>query len=89
MNKTVIELYIQPNSKKSKVAGYFDKLIKIQISSPPVDNAANKELIKFLSKKLNLNKSKIKIIKGEKSRIKTVEIQSDKNKDEIENLLLN
>lgn len=51
--------------------------IKIKIKSPPVDGEANKELIKFLSKEWNIPKSHIKIIKGEKSKHKIIEVESD------------
>lgn len=51
--------------------------IKIKIKSPPVDGEANKELIKFLSKEWDMPKSKIKILKGEKSKHKIIEIETE------------
>lgn len=51
--------------------------IKIKIKSPPVDGEANKELIKFLSKEWDIPKSHIKIIKGEKSKHKLIELEVD------------
>ena len=50
--------------------------IKIKIKSPPVDGEANEELIRFLSKEWDIPKSKIKIIKGEKSKHKIIEIDN-------------
>ncbi|KAA0258968.1 YggU family protein [Deferribacter autotrophicus] len=78
-----ITLYIQPGAKKSEYTDLFNGMPKLKIASPPVDGAANKELIKFLSKKLGISKSKVKIISGEKSRIKTLEIDSDITEDEF------
>jgi len=54
----------------------IDKLpeLKVYLTAVPIDGKANKELIKLLSKELNINKSKISIIKGEKNKEKVLEI---------------
>ncbi|MGA1861684.1 DUF167 domain-containing protein [Deferribacter thermophilus] len=72
-----VTFYIQPGAKKTEVAGEFNGMRKIKVASPPVDGSANKELINFLAKKLNISKSSIKIIGGEKSRVKTLEFLED------------
>jgi len=82
-----IELYIQPGAKKSEYSGIFDGKNKIRISSPPVEGAANKELIKFLSKKLKISKSSFKIVSGEHSRNKTVEIETELSEEEFVELI--
>jgi uncharacterized protein YggU (UPF0235/DUF167 family) len=51
--------------------------IRIWMTAKPVDGAANDAAIKRLAEYFNVPKSKIKIICGEKSRIKTVEIDLD------------
>ena len=48
--------------------------LKIYLTAVPVDGKANKELIKLLSEKLGVSKSKISIIKGEKSKEKVIEV---------------
>lgn len=68
-----ITLYIQPGAKKSEVAGEHDGMVKLRISAPPVEGAANEAVIKFTAQLLGLSKSSVKLIKGEKSRIKTIE----------------
>ena len=72
----IIELHIIPNAKKNEILGEYNNKLKIKISSPPVEGNANKEIIKFLSKILKINKSKIKIISGEKNRDKKIAIES-------------
>ncbi len=54
-----------------------DKLpeLRIYLTAVPVDGKANKELIKLLSEELNISKSKINIIKGEKSKEKIIEVE--------------
>ncbi|MCK4799538.1 DUF167 domain-containing protein [Candidatus Parcubacteria bacterium] len=48
--------------------------LKVYLTAVPIDGKANKELIKLLSKELNINKSKISIIKGEKNKKKVIEV---------------
>ncbi len=82
-----IKVYIQPNSKKSGYAGLHDGLPKIKITAPPVDGAANAEIIKIFSKLLNVSKSDITISSGLASRLKILDINTDKNYDEIISLI--
>ncbi len=68
-----ITLYIQPGAKKNEVAGEHDGMVKLRISAPPVEGAANEAVIKFTAQILGLSKSSVKLIKGDKSRIKIIE----------------
>lgn len=82
-----IKIYIQPNSKKSGYAGVYDGLPKLKITAPPVDGAANAEIIKIFSKLLNIPKSDIVISSGQASRLKILDINTDKSHEEITALL--
>ena len=79
-----IDLHVIPNARKSEIVGIHNDKLKIKISSPPVDGSANKEIIKFFSKKLKISKSKIDIISGEKSRDKRLLI-NDITIDKVRN----
>ncbi len=48
--------------------------LKIYLTAVPVQGKANKELIKLLAEKLGVSKSRIEIIKGEKSKEKVVKV---------------
>ena len=72
----IFNLRIVPNSSKSEILGEFDGSLKIKIAAPPVDGAANAELIKFLSKKLGVPKSAVEIISGQNSKNKQVKIHN-------------
>ena len=75
-NKILLKLVLIPGARKSELIGpYGDPArLKIKIASPPVDGAANKELIKFLAKVLAISKSSITIIRGLTARQKDIEI---------------
>ena len=72
-----LKLYIQPGSKKNEVIGLFEGSLKIKLATQPIEGQANLALIKYLSQLLKVPKSKIILKKGDKSRHKIVDIQSN------------
>ena len=76
-----------PNSSFSKVVDFTEEYVRIKISAPAIENKANKELIEFCSDLFDVNKSKLKIISGEKSKVKKVLITGAKYSDIIQKLL--
>jgi len=70
-----INIKVIPNSKENSLKTQNDQII-VKINAFAVDGKANKELIKFLSEYYKVKKSKIKIIKGEKSRYKIISIEN-------------
>jgi uncharacterized protein len=67
---------IVPRASKSEIVDELDGALKIRISAPPVDGAANKELIKVLSKYFGVSKSDIEIVSGETSKMKQIRIDN-------------
>jgi uncharacterized protein (TIGR00251 family) len=65
-----LTVFIQPRSSKNMIAGVHDHALKIKLTSPPVDGAANKMCIQYLAKCLKVPKSSIEIVSGHKSRTK-------------------
>lgn len=76
-----------PNSSFSKIVDYTNDYVRIKISSPPLENRANKELIEFCSDLFNVNKSKLSIVSGEKSKLKKILIKDVKYDDVIQKLM--
>jgi len=70
----LLELAIQPGAAKSHISGLHGERLKIRIQAPPVDGKANAELTKFLADAFDTPRSRIKILRGENSRTKTVRI---------------
>ncbi len=68
-----IDLKVIPGAKKN-VFQQENGAIKIYLTAPPVDGKANQALIKFLARHYGVRKSEVNIIKGLKSRQKTVRI---------------
>lgn len=84
-NKQIIfTLRILPNSSKNEIIKSED-VIKVKITSPPVDGKANKTLIEYLSKNFKIPKTSFKIIKGETSKDKTLMV-SVTDEEKLQNL---
>ncbi len=78
-----LEVIVQPNSKKNEIVFCEDGAIKIRIKEKPVEGKANKELIRFLKKIL---KTKVEILKGERSERKILNIYGMEKEEVIEKL---
>ncbi|MFH1985217.1 MAG: DUF167 domain-containing protein [Pseudomonadota bacterium] len=63
---------VQPRASKNAVAGRHGDTLKIRLTAPPVDGAANKACIAFLAKQLGVAKSALEIVSGHTSRTKRI-----------------
>jgi uncharacterized protein len=73
-----MEIRLIPNASRDEVAGLTEEgRYRVKVQSPPVEGAANKRLILFLAERLGVSKSRVRIIGGEKSRNKVVEIEGE------------
>lgn len=70
-----IKVRVTPRSSKLAIESVEGGIVKIRLTSPPVEGEANKQLIELLSDELNVRKSSISIGRGPASRIKTVVVK--------------
>jgi len=70
----VFDVRVVPRASKSEIVGEHDGALKVRIASPPVDGAANEELIKLLAKSFSVPKSAVEIVSGHASKLKQVMI---------------
>jgi uncharacterized protein len=76
-NGIVLELFVQPGSKVTRIEGLHENRLKIKIAAKAVDGAANTNLCAFISALLKISKSSVTLIAGEKSRQKKIFILGD------------
>ena len=69
---TIIDIRVIPRASVSKVDGMRGAAWLVRLRTPPVDGAANTELIEVLASTLRIPKRDIAIVAGEKSRLKRV-----------------
>jgi uncharacterized protein len=67
-----LSLAVQPGAKKSAFAGEHGDRLKLKIAAPPVDGAANEEVVEFLARAFGVKRRDVTILHGETSRQKTV-----------------
>ncbi len=70
----IFSVRVLPKSSKSEIVGEINGALKIKIKSPPVDGAANAELIKTLAEFFDVPKSAVEILRGQTSKTKQVKI---------------
>nr|WP_320010645.1 DUF167 domain-containing protein [uncultured Desulfobulbus sp.] len=70
-----LRLHVQPRASSNGIAGLQGDLLKLRLTTPPVDGKANKAVIAFLAKLLKLPKSAVTLKSGHQSRNKTVIIE--------------
>ena len=75
-NGNVITLTVRviPRASRSEIVGEHGDALKIKLVSPPVDGAANEELIKLLARSFGVPKSDVAITAGHTSKTKKVRI---------------
>lgn len=78
----VFTVIVKPNKKETKIvaceSSCFTKNpkdhITIFLNAPPIDGKANEELISFLAKEFGIAKSKIELVRGQKSKQKQIRV---------------
>jgi uncharacterized protein (TIGR00251 family) len=70
----LLAVKLQPRASRNEIGGVLGEELKIKVTAPPVDSAANEALIKLLAEKLDCPKSKVELIRGQTARHKTVKI---------------
>jgi uncharacterized protein (TIGR00251 family) len=70
-----VAVHVQPRSKKSEIAGIHGESLKLRVTAPPVDDAANQAVTEYFARLLGIPKSRVQILSGLKSRAKTILIR--------------
>jgi uncharacterized protein (TIGR00251 family) len=71
---TRLTLRIQPRAARNAVVGLHGQAIRIRLTAPPVDGAANEALVSFLADRLGLPPTRVNLVRGHGGRDKVVEV---------------
>jgi uncharacterized protein (TIGR00251 family) len=69
------EVHAKPRARESRIVGERDEALVVQLAAPPVDGAANAELVEFLAGVLSVPKRDVTLARGETGRVKLVEVR--------------
>jgi uncharacterized protein len=70
-----LSIKLQPRASKTGVHGVHGTELKLSVTAPPVDAAANEALVRFLAELLDCPRSAVQLVRGQTSRHKTVLIR--------------
>jgi uncharacterized protein len=73
-NGVRLHLRVQPRASRDEVAGVVGDVIRVRLTAPPVDGAANEALLRFLAGCLELTRSSVTLVSGHASRNKVAEV---------------
>jgi uncharacterized protein (TIGR00251 family) len=71
---TTLEVRVQPRASRNAVRLEADGRIRVALTAPPVEGAANQALTDFIAKSLSLPRGAVTLVRGEKSREKTLRV---------------
>src|SRR5215469_4013331 len=71
----IFSVRVQPRASKDEIAGEMGGALKVRLRAPAVENRANDALIEYLAQLLKTPKSTVRILSGDRSRTKRIEIR--------------
>jgi len=71
----IFSVRVQPRASKDEIAGEMGGALKVRLRAPAVEDRANEALVEFLAQLLKTSRSAVRILGGERSRTKRIEIR--------------
>ncbi len=84
---TLLSVKLQPRTSKNEIGEPLGDELKIKVTAPPVDAAANQALVEFLAEKLDCSRGKVELLRGHTSRHKTILLHGIKPEEVLKMLL--
>ena len=82
----IFKIHVQPRASRNEICGIHGDELKLRLTAPPVDDAANRLCLEFLANFLQVARSRVTITSGAKSRHKTIRVTGI-NGDTLRSLL--
>lgn len=70
----MLTLHVQPNARRTEVAGLHGDALKLRLAAPPADGKANACLIEFIAELLDVPRVQVELLSGAGSRRKVLRI---------------
>ena len=70
----LLAVKLQPRASKNEIVGPLGNELRIKVTAPPVDAAANEALMRLLAETLNCPRGKVELVRGQTSRHKVVKL---------------
>ena len=73
--KLTFKVRVVPRSSRTEIVGEHDGALRVRLTAPPVEGAANLALVRLFARDLDVSPGAVEIISGKSSRTKTVSIK--------------
>ena len=83
---TLLSVKLQPRASKNEIGAPLGDELKIKVTAPPVDAAANQALIELLADTLGCSRGHVELLRGQTSRHKTILLHGFKAADVLQRL---
>jgi len=83
----LLSIKLQPRASRNEIGDTLGTELRIKVTAPPVDAAANEALVRLLADTLDCPKSQILLLRGHTSRHKTIKIAGLKPEEIVNRLL--
>ena len=84
---TLLLVKLQPRASKNEIGTALGDELRIKVTAPPVDAAANEALVKLLAGQLDCARNRVELIRGHKSRHKVVKLHDFTPEEVLKKLL--
>jgi uncharacterized protein (TIGR00251 family) len=70
-----VEVKVTPRASRDEIVGMRDGVLAVRVTAPPVDDAANRAVVKLIAKRAGVARTRVRIARGARGRNKRIEIQ--------------
>ena len=70
----LLSVKLQPRASANEIGEALGNELRIKVTAPPVDAAANEALVKLLAQQLHCPRNRVDLVRGHTSRHKTVKL---------------
>jgi uncharacterized protein len=82
----LLSVKLQPRASANEIGDALGDELRIKVTAPPVDAAANEALVKFLAQHLDCPRNRVELVRGHTSRHKTLKLYGLKPEDVVAKL---
>jgi uncharacterized protein (TIGR00251 family) len=73
-NGVLLSIKLQPRASANEIGEVMGNELRVKVTAPPVDSAANEALVRFLAETLDCGRNKVELLRGQTSRHKTIRV---------------
>jgi uncharacterized protein (TIGR00251 family) len=82
----LLSVKVQPRASRNEIGEPLGDELRIKVTAPPVDAAANEALVRLLAEQLDCPRNHVELLRGHTSRHKVVKLYGIKAEDALEKL---